>query len=79
MLLGHMFRNRAKKMAPAQVDLCRHVGRLLSLTSGYRKSDNVSHFVTEGESKRTIYGIIERYEDGQSMERKEGGGYYETD
>ena len=38
------------------------------------KSFTVHHFVAEGESRRTIYSILRRSDDGQPPERKAGSG-----
>lgn len=47
--------------------------RQISLGNASRKKSTVEHFVSEGESRSTIYDIINRYEAGRPPESRHGG------
>ncbi|CAF1249549.1 unnamed protein product, partial [Rotaria magnacalcarata] len=45
-------------------DLCKRVHSMLGQNNNLKNNDIVKHFVQEGFKRRTIYGIMKRYEIG---------------
>ena len=57
-----------------QLGLRKRVADFLALHSNETKSFVVNHFVSEGESKSTIYNIISTFKKRGSVDRKPGSG-----
>ncbi|CAF1628456.1 unnamed protein product, partial [Rotaria magnacalcarata] len=49
-------------------DLCKRVHSMLGQNNNLKNNDIVKHFVQEGFKRRTIYGIMKRYEIGLPAE-----------
>ena len=61
-------------MVSKQEQLRNRVEKFIGLNPDESKSSVVKRFVAEGNSKRTIYSIIKRLEDGIPMKREVGSG-----
>ena len=57
-----------------QLQLRQCVGRLIELNPDWSKLNIAKHFKAEGVAKSTIYGIIQRYDRGETMDRRPGSG-----
>ncbi|CAF1613070.1 unnamed protein product [Rotaria magnacalcarata] len=49
-------------------DLCKRVHSMLGQNNNLKNNDMVKHFIQEGFKRRTIYGIMKRYEIGLPVE-----------
>ena len=50
------------------------IGKFIEKNKNWKQIDIVKHFLTEGEAKRTIYDIINRFNKGFGPQRKRGSG-----